>query len=162
MNKIILSYLAGVIDSDGYLSIKRSTYNIRKMGDSNNPHYFERIGLKQTQPEVVNIIFNLFDGYKNIQKPNTKNGKSLYGIQLTNLKAHKFLKAIYPYLILKKKQAKILLNLRKSLSEKRGGIGNKGKRCVSKKQIDFREKLRQEVFSLNDHRFDKTHQSLPY
>lgn len=162
MNKITLSYLAGVMDSDGYFSIRRSTYSIRKTKESKNPLYFERIGIKQTQPEVINLIYDLFGGYKNCQKPNTKNGKLLYAIQLTNLKANKFIQAIYPFLILKKKQAKILLNLRNSLSEGKKGKTTSGKSCISKKQLDFRENLRQEIFFLNDHRVDKFHQPLPY
>ena len=74
MDKTLLAYLAGVMDSDGYFTIKRSTYNIRKLKDSKNPTYSERIGLKQVHPFAVHTIHRLFGGYYHIQKPSTKNG----------------------------------------------------------------------------------------
>ena len=115
MNKLLLAYLAGVMDSDGYFTIRRSTYNIRKIGDSKNPHYCERVGIKQVQSEATDIIHKLFGGSYRLDKPNAKNGKPLYDVQLTNLQAHRFVKAIYPFLRLKRKQARILL-LRRAFS----------------------------------------------
>jgi len=43
MNKLTLAYLAGVMDSDGYFTLRRSTYNIRRFKDSKNPQYSEKV-----------------------------------------------------------------------------------------------------------------------
>ncbi len=46
MNKReITSYLAGCIDSDGTIGIKKSTYAMRVTGDSGQPTYSERLAL---------------------------------------------------------------------------------------------------------------------
>jgi hypothetical protein len=37
MDKLILAYLAGVLDSDGTIGVKRSTYSMRVIGDSAQP-----------------------------------------------------------------------------------------------------------------------------
>ena len=163
------------MDSDGYFSIYRSTYNIRKIKQSKNPHYFERTGIKQVQPEIVDLIYKYFGGYRNIQKPNTKNGKPLYGIQLTNLKAHKFIKTIYPFLRLKKKQAKILLLLRQSLAkgkthkQKTKWINPRWNKeietiryAISPVEIQKRENWRKQIKQLNDSRNDPFHTPIPY
>ena len=169
MKKEILAYLAGVMDSDGYFTIKRDSYGLWVIGDRVNVSYYERVGIKQTSPMAIDLIKELFGGYRNIQKPNAEKGKPLHGIQLTNLQAYKFIKAIYPYLRIKKKQAEILLELRKKLKEPKKEIrhhkinsqwGKKikvGRRCWSKEQINYFEKLRKEVKSLNDTRNDKHH-----
>jgi len=165
MNKVELAYLAGVMDSDGYFTIKKSTYQVRVTKDSKNPVYFEKCGIKQVQPEAVSLIHQNFGGYYRIEKPSSKNGKPLHSISLSNLKAHVFIKAICPYLRIKKKQAKILLDLRKSLKEGKKGVGEKfsqksrwgtmmmsQRTAVSPKQILHRENLIKEIKSLNDTR----------
>lgn len=175
MNKILLSYLAGVMDSDGYFTIKRNTYNIRVTKTSHNPAYYERVGIKQVQPQAVTLIYKYFGGYFHKEKPNTKNGKMLWSIQLTNLKANKFIKSIYPFLKIKKEQAHILIKLRKSLNQ---GKKNKGKKIyqksrwgsmmfsrraiTSKSQTKYREFLINKIKTLNDSRNDITHQPLPW
>lgn len=165
MKKIDLAYLAGAMDSDGWFSIKRSTYAMRVRGDADNPIFFERCGIKQVQPDVVKMIHDNFGGYFRIDKPTAKNGKPLYAIQLTNKKAYEFTKAILPFLRIKKSQAEILVRLRKSIKEGKTDRSEKitqksrwGKPMVtvrvkvSDDQIALRESLFKEIKSLNDSR----------
>ena len=152
------------MDSDGYFTIKRDTYKLRKTKDAKNPSYYERVGLKQVQPDVVKLIKENFGGYFNIQKPNAKKGKPLYGIQLANLQAHEFVKAVFPYLRLEKKQAEILLELRHSLARgrrfkyKSAHINRWGEKskftryATHPDDIESRENLIKEIKSLNDTR----------
>jgi len=158
----IIIYLAGVMDADGYFTIKRSTYRVRKIGDSKNPLYYERVGIKQTSPEAIKLIHRYWGGYFRIENPSSKNGKPLYAIDLTNKKAHEFIKAIYPYLRIKKKQAKILLRLRESLNrgknkvvktiqrDRWGNLTEFTRYAVSDEEIKLREQLIKEIKSLND------------
>lgn len=163
MNTEILSYLAGVIDSDGFLTIKRNTYSVRIKKDSKRPYYCERIGLKQTSPLVVDIIHQNFGGSRTVQKPNTKNGKVLYSIDIRNNKANAFIRAIFPYLIIKKRQAEILIELRKHISGGRlGRAVNSNRQVVSDEQISEREKMVNEIKSLNDTRNSDFHQPKPW
>jgi hypothetical protein len=162
MKNITLAYLAGVMDSDGFFTIKRNTQSMRKHKDSKNPTYQERVGLKQVQPEAVELIYSLFGGYRSIQKPSAKNGKPLHSIGLSCKKAVVFIEAVLPYLLLKKKQAQILIELRKSIEQgKKGTHQSIGKTrwgtsaefkrpCVSQEQINFRENLIKQLNGLND------------
>jgi len=162
MDELLLAYLAGVMDSDGYFTIKRSTYNMRVIGESSNPNYYERCGLKQTNPVIPDLIHHYFGGYRSIEKPNCENGKQLHSIQLTNLKANTFIKAIIPYLRIKKRQAEILIELRTLIDigkseptisnhlNRWGTISTFRRYKLSQSQIDKREQLIFEIKSLND------------
>lgn len=163
------------MDADGYFTIKRGTYGIRKLHTSKNPTYTERVGIKQVQPQAIKLIYQNFGGYYHIEKPSAKNGKSLHSLQLGNQKAHTFIKTIYPFLRLKKRQAKILLQLRESLKEGKEAKGEWGtqksrwgtmmrtrKARVSERQIIHRENFIKQIKKLNDSRNDKTHQPIPW
>lgn len=112
MTKIDLAYLAGVIDSDGTIGIKVSTYSCRVTKDSKQPTYSERVCLKQVEPHAVDLAHSLFGGYRFINDPNAKRGKPLHGWQVTDKKATVFLEAILPFLRIKKSQALTCLELR--------------------------------------------------
>ena len=162
MKKIELAYIAGIMDADGFFTISKSTYAIRVTKDSKNPTYSERIGIKQVNSEAIQIIYDNFGGYFRIEKPSTVNGKPLYAVELRNIKANTFLNAIYPYLKIKKKQADILIQLRQSLSEGKkqkikimqkdrwGNMREFTKYTVSKKQVEFRESLINQLNQIND------------
>jgi len=164
MKKIDIAYIAGVMDSDGYFTIKKSTYNMRKFKDRKNPQYSEKCGIKQVQSQAVKFIYENFGGYYRIEKPSSENGKPLYAVQLMNKKAHTFIKIIYPYLRIKKSQAQILLKLRQSLDKGKTekGISYHKDRWgnttrfiryrVSPEEIQYRETLIKEIKSLNDTR----------
>lgn len=162
------------MDSDGFFTIKRGTYGVRVIKDAKNPTYSERVGLKQTAKEAVGIIYKLFGGYYRIEKPSTKNGKPLHAIELRNKKAHNFIKQIYPYLRIKKRQAEILLKLRESIENSKkkpvesfhkdrwGNITKFTRYSVSDEALEFRESLIQELKKLNDSRDDEKHQPIPW
>jgi len=161
---LLLSYLAGVMDSDGFFSIRKDTYGIRVLKSSKNPAYYEKVGIKQVKNDVVNIIHKKFGGCYSLEKSSSKNGKPLFSIQLTNLKAHNFIKLIYPFLRIKKEQAEILLKLRESISKgktqviyvkrkNRWGSFSRFKAYeVSQKEIKYRELLLKKIKKLNDSR----------
>ena len=151
MKDTTLAYLAGIMDADGFFTIKRSTYSVRIRKESKNPTYQERAGLKQVQPEAVQLIRKHFGGYYSIQKPSTPNGKPLHAINLTCRKANAFILAIYPFLVLKKPQAKILLALRKNINGGQKGRSKiTGRRCVSIAQVHKREGYIATLNQLND------------
>jgi len=167
MKDTTLAYLAGIMDADGFFTIKRNTYAMRVRKDSANPTYQERLGLKQVQPEAVKLIHKHFGGYYRIDKPNCKNGKPLHSVGLSCRKAIVFIEAILPFLQLKQKQTKILLCLRKSIEQGRKGKSisqNKNRwgkivtfkrHCLSESQIIYREGLIVKLNSLNDTRIVK-------
>lgn len=114
MNKLELAYLAGAIDSDGYISIKRSTYHLRVRGDAVNALYHEIVGLKQVTPHIPDLLKTTFGGSLGIDKPSTVNGKALYRWHVTDKSATDAIVALLPYLRVKKRQADLVIELRES------------------------------------------------
>ena len=153
MDKLLLAYLAGVIDSDGYISIKRSTYAARVLGKNWNPQYQEMVGIKQVSPEAVDLLKAAFGGYRYVERPSARNGRPLHGWQGTNLIAAKALSALRPYLRIKARQADIALRLRVSKDSKVARLrGSPAKRKQAASVITERERLFAEVRALNDTR----------
>ena len=108
-----LAYLAGAIDSDGTIGIKRSTYAMRVLGTARAPFYSERVALRQVSAIVPEMLKARFGGSLYITKSSAKNGRPLYSWAATDLRALECLKALLPYLQIKRPQAVNCLELRK-------------------------------------------------
>jgi hypothetical protein len=101
-----------VIDSDGMIAVKRSTYAMRVRGDAKAPVFSERIAVKQVTTEAIDMLHTVFGGYRFITDPSAIRGKPLHGWQVTDLAAHRCLLAIRPYLRIKTAQADNCIALR--------------------------------------------------
>lgn len=115
-----LAYLAGIIDADGTIGVKRSTYAMRVRGDAGAPIYSERIAVRQVEPAAVDLLAATFGGSRYMTRPSSKNGRPLYTWSITDAKAAACLTAIRPFLRIKAAQADNALRLRpiKSASKK--------------------------------------------
>jgi len=154
MKKIDLAYCAGVIDSDGSIGIQKKTYSMRVTKDSTQPTYSERICVKQVEPQAIELLFSLFGGCKYLAKPSCKNGKPLYSWQVSDLKASVLLKAILPFLKIKRKQAINCLELRKVKTKSnkyrsRKGRGHVGASFRLQKHSRQMEELKQKSNQFN-------------
>lgn len=108
----MLAYCAGVIDSDGTIGVKRSTYAMRKRGDAGQAVFSERICVKQVEPHAVDLLVELFGGSRYVEKPSVRGGRNLYTWQVTDKKAATAIRGILPYLRIKRAQAENCLRLR--------------------------------------------------
>jgi hypothetical protein len=111
MDPLTLAYLAGVIDSDGSIGIKRSTYGMRH-GNGGQPTYSERVMCRQVSPEAVDLLRATFGGYRGTTAASAPRGKPLHSWQVTDLKAVACLQALRPFLLVKAAQADNALALR--------------------------------------------------
>ncbi len=141
MDALVLAYLAGVLDSDGYFTVRRSTYAMRVRGDAGAPIYSERVGCKQVQPEAIELLHEYFGGYRSIQKPSAKNGKPLHSWMVTDKQAAAVALALLPYLRLKRRQATLLLNLRASKNQPRTAIRTGMQRTRWGQEVTFKKKV---------------------
>lgn len=107
----LLSYLAGIIDADGTIGIKRSTYAMRHR-NGGQPTYSECLCVKQVRPEAVALLHKTFRGCRYGQKSYSEKGRPLHVWQITDLQAAQCLELLWPYLRLKRKQAGVCLRLR--------------------------------------------------
>jgi hypothetical protein len=107
-----LAYLAGAIDSDGTIGVKRSTYAMRVTGDANAPVFSERLALRQVTPIIPQMLKARFGGSLYMTKPYSARGKPLWSWAATDLKANAALLALLPYLRIKRGQALNCIALR--------------------------------------------------
>ncbi len=115
MDAQVLAYLAGAMDSDGWFGLKKSTYSVRVRKDSTNPTYSERAGLKQVTPQIPHLLKESFGGNLKLREPScNKNSKSLWTWQATDAQAATACELLLPFLLVKRRQAEVLLELRKS------------------------------------------------
>lgn len=87
---------------------------MRVRKDSTNPVYSERVMLKQVEPFIPDLLKESFGGYLRIEKPYSENSKPLWSWQTTDKNAARCCEAVLPYLRVKRRQAELLLELRKS------------------------------------------------
>ena len=111
MDRLTLAYCAGIIDAHGSIGIKRSDYSIRVAKQSHHPVYSERITLRQADPEAVDLLHELFPGYRYMHKPKSTS-RALHSWQVTNLRAARCLRLIVPYMRIKRERALNCLALR--------------------------------------------------
>lgn len=119
MKKCDIAYIAGVVDSDGYIGIKKSTYALRVRKDATQPVYCERIGIKQVEHHAVSLIKGIFGGCLSLEKPYTEKNRPMYAYSITNKKAAYLIRTILPYLRIKRKQAENAIRLRECLNRSR-------------------------------------------
>ncbi len=129
MTKQKYSYLAGIIDGEGCLIISRSDRG-------NYKNYYGRIHVKNTDKRLMKWLVDHFGGNIHLHPPKSDKHAIAYSWYFSgNAKSKEiFLLALMPYLIVKREQAKILVEFFR-LSEQK---------CP-----ELREKLYQRLHSLN-------------
>lgn len=108
-------YLAGILDGEGWFSIQR----VRREG-SRSTSYSPTIGVANTNKALIDWLLNNFDGNFQERKPhpNQYGRKLRYEWKLNWTKSKELLPKIIPFLICKKEQAKILIEIGKLNSVK--------------------------------------------
>jgi len=109
MKKIDLAYIAGLIDGEAYIGIKKS----KPMNGNLNDSYHERIQIRMVDEEAIAFIATNLGGNYYKEKPHADNGRSLYCYQASDKKAAAILELVLPYLRVKRRVAKRVLDLRK-------------------------------------------------
>ena len=107
-----MAYLAGAIDADGTIGVKRSTYAQRVRHDAGQAVYSERVAIRQVQDIVPRMLRAEFGGSLYITKPSTPGGRDLVTWTATDQRATACLRALLPYLRIKRLQADNALALR--------------------------------------------------
>lgn len=151
-----LSYIAGVMDSDGCFMISRHK---RKTKRKNYPHkvdqwswtYLAAVKLSQIEPEAIDFIMDILGlGTVSIcgTRPSRPNSMPLYQWGIRNrVDLPVFLEMIIPYLRIKKKRAQFLLEYcrtAKYLGGKKAGYFGLGQ-----DELAYREESYQKMRKLN-------------
>jgi len=109
MDKVTLAYCAGVIDSDGCVTIKKRRIHETTARKSAGVNLSATVFVRQVESGAVDLLLATFGGTIRVHGPSTPGGRDLYQWAVSNRKAVAAARAILPFLRIKKKQAEILL-----------------------------------------------------
>lgn len=103
------AYIAGLLDGEAYIGIKRNT-TLRN--GRINPGYQERIQVRMVDEQVIKFLAEILGGSYHKQKPSAVNGRPLYCFHASDKMAVNILRTILPYLRVKRTVAEAVLKLR--------------------------------------------------
>ena len=111
MDKLKLAYLSGFLDGEGSISIHKI---LRKRNNKKyvSPDHFVLVQVSQQSPKPLELYKSIFGG--TICTTTTKYGNKVWRYSIASKKAKVLLENLYPYIILKKGQAKLALDFRKN------------------------------------------------
>lgn len=110
----VLAYLAGIVDGEGYIGIKRTT---RK--DSISPIFHERIQVRMIHEPAIKLLADTLGGNYYRESMAQRQGRQLYCWQASDAIACNILRALLPHLRIKRSNAEAVLALRESKSDPR-------------------------------------------
>ena len=139
-------YIAGLLDGEGCFLIKTIKGN---RPNAKNITYTTRIQLNITFKKITELLKEQYGGSIYRIKRNNPKHRDTYLWVITSQKAKKLLMDVIPHLIIKRKEAKILLELQKHIeTTKDWRTKTPGKRGHSKSVMKLREKLFQQLKEL--------------
>lgn len=155
MNETDLAYLAGVMDSDGWFTIKHHATNSTY---TSSYTFSEHAGCAQVSPEAVDQLKELFGGRIYLRSRKGKDHwKPLYYWVVSNRLAADMTRILRPYLRIKAAQADLVLTIRASKDRPRTetcnvATGLRGGKGMDPLVISERRLAYEQIRSLNDRR----------
>ena len=107
MEPVDLAYLAGLIDGEGYIGIKRTTHKNRV-----SPAYHARIQVRMVDEPAIAFLADTLGGSYYYERPSVAKGRPLYCFQASDAKAESILRSLRPYLRVKARNADTVLEFR--------------------------------------------------
>lgn len=110
MKETDLAYLAGLIDGEGYVGIKKAL--AYRCQGRQTPGYHARIQVRMVDEQAIRHLAETLGGWYYKEKASAAHGRPLYCYQASNKKAEHILRALLPYLRVKTEAAQAVLLLR--------------------------------------------------
>lgn len=149
MDSHILAYLAGIVDGEGYIGIKRSATPKHQV----SPRFCERIQVRMIHEDSIKLLHETLGGNYYRERMGQRRGRPLFCWQASDAQAANVLTALLPYLRIKRENAMAALEMRKSksdpLARKRG---SPAKRVMDPTVIAHRQTLYERCKTLNARR----------
>lgn len=112
-DELTLAYLAGVIDSDGYITIHRSRHKGRL-------YHAARVGIAGTRNAPHDLAASIWGGKVSLYMPKNPRHRAQFQWSRSGDVAHTIISALLPYLRVKKEQAYAALELQEHVWFGRG------------------------------------------
>ncbi len=110
------AYLAGIVDGECYVGVKRRMPGINKM---KSPKYEVAVGISMTDAEPVQMMAAFCGMLDLVYTRHPVGYKTSYCFDLENHRAIKFLQKVFPYLRTKRRQATLAIEFWKLRAESR-------------------------------------------
>ena len=107
---IELSYIAGIIDGEGYIGIKKS--KAYKCQGRKTPGYHARIQVRMVNEAAIRFVAESLGGWYYPEKKAAKNRRILFCFQASDQSAADILRKIIPFLRVKRASAETVLECR--------------------------------------------------
>lgn len=105
-----MAYLAGIVDGEGYIGIKRSrAYGCQ---GRRTPSFQERIQVRMVDEQAIKTLAETLGGWYYKEKSHAAKGRPLYCYQASDLAACVVLRKLLPFLSVKARQAQAVLAFR--------------------------------------------------
>jgi hypothetical protein len=141
--EVELSYLAGVMDSDGCFSITKNGPGLQR---TKNPRYVFCMNVVNTSEDLMRWLVEKFGGhYAHRRKQVKPHHKITYDWWYNNGKALWLLKLIEPYLVVKHRQCRLAIEFLENWETNQGGIGSR----TSDDEVARRERCFQQMREFN-------------
>ena len=138
------AYMAGIMDGEGTFYIGNYSGN-RKNGDK---HYQTVIAICSTDKCLIDWLFEIFGGSTRQYTPNqmAKNArKQVYRWQATSNRLTHICKEILPYLVIKRRQCEIMIEIRSTYNDLHNIKGRQHVQNLPKGILELRQKLMDEL-----------------
>lgn len=140
-----LAYIAGVVDSDGHIGIDRSGTNPQRRV---NPRYEASITIVNTHLGMLEWIQAIAGGSIRQRKQLLEHHKPTYQLKISERQAAELCRFIACYLIVKQKQALLLIDLK----DNQVGQEKVFQGALPRSEVERRERIWREFKALNDDR----------
>lgn len=115
MRKTDLAYLAGVLDSDGYITVNRTTRN--KAGGRKQVCHTAKVGIAGTRRQPHDFAASLFGGSVFAYEPKNPAHRTQFQWQVSGRMAVPILRSVRPFLLIKGPQADLAIELQKLIAK---------------------------------------------
>ncbi len=110
MKKTDLAYVAGIVDGEGYIGIKKT--RAYECQGRKTPGYHARIQIRMVSEEAIRFVSETLGGWYYAEKPHCAQGRPLFTFQASDESAAGILRALLPFLRVKRENAETVLALR--------------------------------------------------
>ena len=138
------AYMAGIMDGEGTFYIGNYSGN-RKNGDK---HFQTVIAVCTTDKSLMEWLIDIFGGSFRAYTPNqmSKNGrKQVYRWAATSNRLLHICEIILPYLVIKKRQAEIMIKIRSTYKDEQNIKGRQNVQNLPAGTLELRQQLMNEL-----------------
>ena len=107
-NDLDLAYIAGLVDGEAYIGIKKS--KAYKCQGRKTQGYHARIQIRMVDECAIRFLAETLGGWYYKEKPHSNKGRPLFCYQASDKKAENILRSLLPFLRVKQENAQTVLS----------------------------------------------------